>query len=126
MIPVSFGIAFGFGAALFQALSYVFSKRFFANCRASSRLLFAVGSAQMGLVAVIALPFLVHGPLPRFADFALPLAGAAGFYLFAQWLLFVNLKRSDSSVIAPLLGLKIPLLGILSTVLLGEPLPGGA
>ena len=30
MIPVSFGIAFGFGAALFQALSYVFSKRFFA------------------------------------------------------------------------------------------------
>lgn len=126
MFTVPLGIAFGLSAALFQALSYVFSKRFFAVCRPSSQLLFAVGSAQMGLVAVIALPFLLHGPLPPVSDFIWELAGTAGFYLIAQWLLFLNLKRTDSSVVAPLLGLKIPMLGLISTLLLNKPLPSTA
>lgn len=126
MFTVPLGIAFGFSAALFQALSYVFSKHFFVRCRPSSQLLFAVGSAQMGLVAVLALPFLLDGPLPPFSEYGWELVGTAGFYLTAQWLLFVNLKRTDSSVVAPLLGLKIPLLGLISTVLLQQPLPATA
>ncbi len=117
------GIAAGLGAALFQALSYFFSRRFLTECNAGSRMLFSISLVQMAVASAVALPFLLSRPLPPWSSFAWPLAGTAGFFMAAQWLLFTLLKTTDSSVVAPLLGLKIPMLGILSVFLLGEDIP---
>ncbi|MCF7855886.1 MAG: DMT family transporter [Candidatus Pacebacteria bacterium] len=120
------GILCGLGAAFFQAWSYFFSRRFLTECRSSSRALFSIAHVQMGIFALIGLPFLLQGPLPPFSELWWPLLATSGFYLTAQWLLFTILKRTDSSVVAPLLGLKIPALGIISVLVLNEPLPAAA
>lgn len=80
----------------------------------------------MGIAAVAAFPFFLDRPLPPISEWWLQLTAVAGFYLTAQQLLFQSLKKTDSSVVAPLLGLKIPLLGIIFVLFLGEemPIPG--
>ncbi|MFO7820581.1 MAG: EamA family transporter [Lentisphaeria bacterium] len=120
------GILCGLGAAFFQACSYFASRSFLHHCTRRSRVLFGIGHLQMGIAAFAAFPFLLDGPLPPVSEWWLQLAATSGFYLTAQRLLFLSLKKTDSSVVAPLLGLKIPLLGIISVLFLGDSLPAGA
>ncbi len=117
------GILCGISAALFQASSYFFSRRFLLECRSSTTLLFGVSHVQMGVAAVVLLTLVLDRPLPPFPTYAWQLAGTSGFYLVGQWLIFIALKHSNSSVVAPLLGLKIPLLGLISATMLGVGVP---
>ncbi len=111
------GILFGLGAAVFQSFSYVFSRRFLKECSAKPQHLFAMSHLLMGVMALGALPLLKQNPLPPLNQWAWYLIGTAGCYLLAQLFLFTALNRSDSSKIAPLLGLKIPTLAFLSWAL---------
>lgn len=120
------GIMCGLGAAFFQACSYFASRNFLHRCTDRSRVLFGIGHFQMGLAAAAAFPVLLDSPLPPISEWWLQLAATSGFYLGAQRLLFLTLEKTDSSVVAPLLGLKIPLLGIISVAFLGTQLPLGA
>jgi drug/metabolite transporter (DMT)-like permease len=120
---VLIGILSGIGAAFFQSCSYFFSRRFLLQCGTSPRALFGVSHAQMGVAALLLLPLVLDRPLPPFSEFAIHLTACAALCLAAQWLLFIALKTTNSSVVAPLLGLKIPLLGVLSVILLNERLP---
>jgi len=122
-IYLALGIISGVGAAFFQALSYFFSRRFLTECHAGSQILFSISLVQMGFAALAALPFLLNGPLPPLSKIAGPLLGYTFFFLTAQWILFALLKSTDSSIVAPMLGLKIPILGIISVVFLGDVLP---
>jgi len=113
---LAIGIVCGLGAAVFQALSYVFSRRFLTECRASSTRLFGMAQLQMGLVALLLLPFLLHKGVPPLMSWIWPLLGCTLFFMFGQWMLFLTLKHSDSSQVAPLLGFKIPILGLFSAL----------
>jgi len=122
-VTLLLGILYGLGAAFFQASSYFFSRRFLIHCHASSSSLFAVAHFQMGVVALVALPLFLHNPLPSFSHYGLQLTLTVCFYLTGQRVLFLALKNTDSSVVAPLLGLKIPLLGLIAVVFFNESLP---
>lgn len=120
------GISYGLGAAFFQASSYFFSRRFLLHFNGSSKTLFAIAHFQMGLIALCFLPLFIDAPMPPFPDFAPELAATVGFYLVGQRILFLALKNTDSSIVAPLLGLKIPILGFIAVIFLNESMPSAA
>ncbi len=119
---VTAGILFGLGAALFQSLSYVFTRLFLARTGCGSPSLLAMGHVIMGVVSAVALPLLWPGQIAPLRAFAGPLLMTAGFYLTGQACLFFALSRTDASRISPLLGLKIVMLAAITTLLMSQPL----
>lgn len=114
------GLATGFAAALFLALSYVFSGmsvRRFAGVSPVS--LLCRSHLVMGVLSLVGLacvwsPAVVTG----FGAYAWPLAGAVGFYLLGQSGLFMAQRTVDASRVVPLLGLKLLVLALVNMHLL--------
>ena len=98
------GIAYGLAGGFFQALAYVFSRRFLAHCPAGPPVLFSLSLVQIGVVCLLISPFLLEAPLPPLAQYIGPLAGTAGFFLAAHYILFHILTNTASSVVAPCWG----------------------
>ena len=75
----------------------------------------------MSLVAMMIIPFIWD---ERITDWKWlgDAAGANGFYIIGQIGLFAALGNSDSSRVAPLLGLKIPCVAVLAIVLMDHTL----
>ncbi len=120
------GVLLGLGAACFQAGSYVASRRFLTECRPSSAALFGTSHLQMGVLSLLVLPFLLKFPTPSPSVWLFPLCATAFSYLAGQWLVFEALKHSDSSKVAPLLGLKIPILAVATVTVLDQPIAPAA
>jgi hypothetical protein len=116
------GIAAGVGAALFQSLSYLFSRRFLHRHPEGILPLLTFSHLMMGAASLVALPFLWRGGMPLHPAVIGPLLGTAGFYLLGQAGLFWALRRVDSSRIAPMLGLKILVLALIVTLWQGHAL----
>lgn len=104
----------GLGAAFCQALSYLFSRHFTNRTGNPPLLLLVVSHLLMGVASVIALIVLAPRHLPPLSSYVLPLAGASLFCLLAQLGLFRVLSSVESSRVAPLLGMKVIVLAILS------------
>jgi len=116
------GLLFGLGAAFFHACSYVASRRFFSACGKDTTLLFGFSHLHMGVFSVVLFPLLLPGkPLPPIGGWWYFMLGTAGFYMTGQWLMLHTLRHTDSSKVAPLLGLKIPVVAMISAVFLGDP-----
>lgn len=113
------GLALGIGLvnALMQALSYLCSRCYVSLPDRSTQDLMGWAHLWMGLFSLAALPFLWHEPAAGWGAVAWPLAGAAGFYLFAQNALFWTLRRIAASRVAPMLGFKIAILAVAATAL---------
>jgi uncharacterized membrane protein len=114
------GIALGLGAGLLQAASYLGSRRFLTAEGTTPTQLFGLGHVQMGMATLVALPFLLPPQFPEHPSWLYYLLGSSLFYLCGQWLIFNALQHSDSSQVAPLLGFKIPILALFSSLLLGQ------
>jgi drug/metabolite transporter (DMT)-like permease len=114
------GILLGLAAATSQSSSYIFSKLFVRRFQRSIVNLLVLSHIAMGVVCLAALPFIWPEHWPAARDVAAPLARAAGFYVVGQTGLFRALRRSDASRVAPLLGLKILMLVLLSILFLGQ------
>ena len=117
------GIGFGLGAAACQSVSYIFSRRFVGRAQATPALLLIASHLLMGAASVLTLLLLRPRHLPPLATYAAPVAGAAFFYLAAQFGLFSVLKSVESSRVAPLLGAKVLVLAVLSVLLTRQSLP---
>ena len=123
-MEIVLGLITGFGAALSQSLSYLFSKRFISTSGNAYQLL-AVSHIIMGAFAALLLCILLlYKPLPPLMSFGKALILCNAFYLFAQCAFFLALKRSDASRLAPLLGLKILFLAGISIVFLNNSFSG--
>jgi drug/metabolite transporter (DMT)-like permease len=119
------GIGCGFLAAGFQSLSYLSSRWFLQRSGGKPLQLLGISHLLMGAVAVLLFPVLTAGvAMPPLAVYFGRGVGAIGFYMIAQAGLFMALKRVDSSRIAPLLGLKIFFLALISAAFLGASLNG--
>ena len=115
---VFLGIGLGLGAAFFQSMSYVcirlFNKRHNDNIIA----LLALSHILMGLASVPLAVFLWPESMPPLTQYGLSLLGAAGFYLLGQFFLFAAIIHSEPSRVAPMLGLKVFILAMISVVFL--------
>ncbi|MFM8891453.1 MAG: DMT family transporter [Planctomycetia bacterium] len=121
------GVLAGLTAAFFSALSYLISRHHSLHQRAAGRKgatlrLLALAHTLMGAACLPLTLWLWPADSPAAAGFILPLAASVVLYLLGQSALFSALKRVEASRIAPLLGLKIVMLALIVTVVLGEPL----
>jgi len=114
------GICCGLLAALCQSFSYICSKIFLEKNKNESIRLLLISHTLMGMLSLLALPFLFNSSFPPLEHVLLPVAGATGYYLMAQVSLFTALKITEASRISPLLGLKILFIALLSVIALDK------
>jgi len=110
------GVILGFAAAFFQALSYLSSRLFVARLQRSVGALLILSHVLMGLVSVLCLPLVLPQPLPAWRIFLGPLAACSLFYVAGQTALFLALKHSDASRVSPLLGIKLVVLAVITSI----------
>lgn len=114
------GICCGLAAAVCHSLSYLFSRRAVAHSPRDGVDRFIEIHLIMGAVALLFLPVVLRLPLPSGSQMALALGWSSGFYLIGQACFFVLNRYASPSLCAPLLGLKILFVALLSMTLLGN------
>jgi drug/metabolite transporter (DMT)-like permease len=127
MNDLGLGVVSGLAAAFFSAVSYLVSRHYGLGQRAMGRKGAALRLLAVShlLMAAVCIPFTwAAWPAspPPLRLFALPLALSVGFYLLGQSSLFATLKRVEASRMAPLLGLKIVMLAVIVSFVLGHVL----
>jgi drug/metabolite transporter (DMT)-like permease len=116
------GVTLGLGAASLQSLSYLLSRRYVQKPGRSVPHLLVHAHVWMALVSVPMLLLLWTREMPPLRQYVWPLAADAVAYLVGQAGLFYALRQTEASRVAPLLGLKIVLLAVLTSTILGESL----
>ncbi len=127
MTDLGLGVAAGLAAAVFSAVSYLVSRHYGLGQRALGRTrsalrLLAVSHLLMAAVCIPLTWAAWPAASPPVRLFAVPLALSVGLYLLGQSSLFAALKRVEASRIAPLLGLKIVMLAVIVSFVLGHVL----
>jgi drug/metabolite transporter (DMT)-like permease len=127
MTDLGLGVAAGLAAAVFSAVSYLISRHYGLRQRALGRTksalrLLAVSHLLMAAVCIPLTWAAWPAASPPVRLFAVPLALSVGLYLLGQSSLFAALKRVEASRIAPLLGLKIVMLAVIVSFVLGHVL----
>ena len=127
MTDLGLGVVAGLAAAGFSAVSYLVSRHYGLGQRALGRKgaalrLLAVSHLLMAAVCIPLTWAAWPATSPPVQLFAGPLAASVGFYLLGQTSLFAALKRVEASRMAPLLGLKIVMLAVIVSFVLGHVL----
>jgi len=127
MTDLGLGVVSGLAAAGFSAVSYLVSRHYGLGQRALGRKgaalrLLAVSHLLMAAVCIPLTWAAWPATSPPVRLFAAPLALSVGLYLLGQSSLFAALKRVEASRIAPLLGLKIVMLAVIVSFVLGHVL----
>lgn len=118
------GILCGFGAALMQSVSYVYSARFISQFRVGAVSLLVLTHVVLGIVSLLALPLVWHDSILEIDTYLLPLLAMALSYLVGQFSLFQAIRYSEASRVSPLLGLKILMLALIGSLWFGEAYAG--
>jgi drug/metabolite transporter (DMT)-like permease len=119
------GILLGLGAALLQSVAHFCSRLYVIRREGGVWRLLVLGHVLMGIGAGAVLPLAWTGQVPPVRAYAWPLAGTAGFYIAGQLGLFMVLRRTDTSRVSALLGLKLAILAGITVGPLSGTLTGG-
>lgn len=122
MSSLTLGIIAGLTAAALSALSYLITRHHGNRQGGGSLRLLVQGHFLMGVASLPLIWLLWPQTAPPLAAWLPPLLGSALSYFLGQAVVFALLKRLDASRIAPLLGLKIAILALIVSFLLGHPL----
>lgn len=114
------GIAFGVGAALMQAVSYLLSAFFIKRYQTSAAKHLILVHIVIGFVSLLILPMVWHPHATQLNSYVLPLISAACSYMFGQYSLYQAIHHSAASRVSPLLGLKIIVLALIGALYFGE------
>ncbi len=112
----------GVSSALSQTFGYVFSRLYVIRHQNAFWRLLLVSHLYMGLASLLLLPLVWTDNIPPLRNYLIPLLGTASFYVAAQGGLFVMMRLTNPSRVAPLLGTKIVILAVLSTSFFGHSL----
>lgn len=115
-----YGILLGFGAAVFQATSYVGSRVFDHKYPGKTLYLLSIAHIVMGIFAIVLLPFVLPDTMPAFFEYAPSLVMCSGFFLIGQGLLFAALRKASASRVSPLLGIKVFILALISVLFIDQ------
>ncbi len=124
MHTLTLGILAGLATAFFSAVSYLVSRHHGRKDGGGSLRLLVFAHVLMGIACLPLAWALRPDPLPPVAVWVPPLVGSSLTYLAGQAAVFAALKRIDASQLAPLLGLKIAIIALLATFVIGQPLVG--
>ena len=113
------GIGFGFGAALFQSVSYLCIRLFNKRHNDTIITLLALSHILMGLISIPLAAVFWSDSIPPVGVYLWSLLGTSGFYLLGQFFLFAAIIHSEPSRVAPMLGLKVFILALISVIFLG-------
>jgi hypothetical protein len=116
------GVILGIAAALSQSASYVFSRLHVVRTQRPVSGLLVMSHLVMGVMSLVLLPFVWTDALPEWRGFIVPLVGCCVFYLLGQVSLFSLVRDVQASRIAPLLGFKLVVLAVISSLFLRQPL----
>ncbi len=108
------GVIAGLWAALFQSLSYLGTRHFLHGRTGGTRMLLVLSHLWMGAVCILILPFFWPEQGIRWSDIYIPLLGDAVCYLIGQFGLLLALRRAEPSQVAPMLALKLLIVGLLT------------
>lgn len=114
-----FGILLGFLGALFQSFNYAFAK----DCAEKYALkgLRQLIVVHIGLGLMVVIPFFALNLIEHIStQLIFDTLWSSVPYLVAQYLMIVTLTMTDSSVVSPLLTLKIPVLALIAVSLLDQ------
>lgn len=116
------GIFAGLACAFLSAVSYLVARHHGSNAPEGSLRMLVFAHALMGAVCLPMAWWLWPDQLPLAGPWLGPLGASTLSYLVGQAALFAALRRVDASRLAPLLGLKIAILAVLVSCVLGSPL----
>ena len=114
------GILLGLAAALGHSLSYLATRWFTQDRGRGTGQLLVLSHTAMGLGCAAVLPWVWPAGLGWEARWLLRLAGVVGCFVVAQVCLLSALRRVEASRVAPLLGLKVAMLAVISVALGGS------
>ena len=115
------GIVIGLVTALGHSLAYLAARWFTHDRGRPSGQLLAHGHTILGLIGLAALPLVWPAGLGWEAAWIGPYVGIVLLFVVAQTCLILSLRFADASRVAPLISLKLAILGTVS-VLQGQPL----
>ena len=116
------GVIFGIVAAMSQSIAYIFSRRYIITGHGGALRLLVISHLTMGIVAVPLTAMMWTPAMNDVGRYWLDALGAAGYYMLGQASLFLMLRTTDASRIAPLLGLKIVAVALLWVGIMGGEL----
>ena len=114
------GIALGFGAATSNSIAYLLSRSFLSKHNKGYFHLLAFSHTILGLISICLVPLFFTENMPKISEYATSLASAALLYFGAQASLFMTLRKTEPSRVAPLLGSKIIILALISIIFLDK------
>lgn len=121
---MTFGIVAGLLAAVSQAVSYLFSRRFVIRHKHGTLPLLVWSHLIMGAVSLVALIVFHRVWIPFSTTAAVPTVIATLAYLAGQALLISALRMTEASRVTPLLGLKVFIVALISATFLGQGFTG--
>ncbi len=113
------GICLGFLGAVFQAFNYAFTK----DCAEKYQLrgLRQLICVHLGLFVLVIFPFFYYKLWQHMSwELIFDTLWASIPYLVAQYLMIITLTMTDSSIVSPLLTIKIPVLAVIALLFLDK------
>jgi drug/metabolite transporter (DMT)-like permease len=122
MTDTQLGILLGLGVPVAQSLSYFCSRHVMQQKGRSAITLFAVSHVMMAVAGAAVVLLMPTGGRPPLRDFIGPLLLCEGAYVVGQLMMFDSVRRAESSVVVPFLGVKVFIVALLSTWILHRDL----
>ena len=116
------GVIAGLIAALLQSLSYILSRHVLHAHNTTPLHLLIISNVWMGLICMVALPFVWPEPEAGFGIFFAYLAFQIAGYLGAQAGFFWAIRHAAASRVSPMMGIKIVFSAILAYTVRAESL----
>lgn len=116
---MSLGICLGIIGALFQSISYLFSRLCLQKTKMTALRFLMVSHATMALFALIALCY-TGIEFPADNSWVGWMFLGSTSYMAGQLCLIKALSKSDPSRVSSLLGLKVPMLAVFSFLIMGD------
>lgn len=116
------GIILGLCAAVMQSLSYLPSRWYVLRRPKSLAQLLAIAHVMQGAVSIPLLCYFWPADMPDISVYWKPILAESIFYFLGQAGLFTALRYTDASRVSPLLGVKVVILAILSSLVMGQML----
>jgi drug/metabolite transporter (DMT)-like permease len=114
------GVALGLLMALFQSLSYLCSRAFLRKYEGGIVKLFCLAHIVMGVACVPVVVFMRPTEMPAVSSYIASLLSCSGFYLTGQLFFFAAIAHAEPSRVSPILGLKVLILAVISSMFLGH------